>query len=71
MDKTNGTQNDFEVLTPAAVAKMLGYEKRTLDNLRSLGKGPAYIKMNQRRIGYLYADVVEYIQKHRIEPANR
>lgn len=71
MDTTNKTANDAEVLSPAVVAKMLGYEKRTLDNLRSLGKGPAYVKLNARRVGYLRADIIEYIQKHRIEPASR
>ncbi len=62
-------QNEVKVLTPAEAAGITGYKKRTLDNLRSMGKGPAYIKLNKRRVGYLYADLVEYIRKHRIEPA--
>jgi len=68
MEPTNSTQDDFRVLSTAETAAILRKNKRTLDNWRSLGRGPAYIKLNKRDIGYLYPDVVSYIRKHRIEP---
>jgi len=71
MDKntpTSSIQPDLEVLTTEQAAAIIGVKKRTMDNWRSLGRGPAYIKLNKRRIGYLRGDTLSFIQKHRIEP---
>ena len=67
-ENITNTQDDFRVLTTAQVAKILNKDKRTLDNWRSLGKGPPYVKLNQRNIGYLFVDVIAYVREHRVEP---
>ena len=71
MQTPTSTQDDFKVLSTAEAAAIIGKDKRTLDNWRSMGRGPAYVRLNQRSVGYLRADVVEYVRKHRIEPANQ
>ena len=69
MNKTTNTEQS-EVLTTKEAAAMIGVDGRTLDNWRSLGRGPAYIKPSKRLIRYLYDDVMAYRESKRIEPVN-
>jgi predicted DNA-binding transcriptional regulator AlpA len=62
---------EYRVLPTSEAAKILGKDRRTLENWRSKGHGPAYIKLNQRAVGYLYNDLIDYIRAHRVEPASR
>ena len=39
-------------------------------NWRSLGRGPAYIKVSKRAVRYLVEDVLSYRDGKRIEPVN-
>lgn len=64
------TDTNYQIIKPKEAAAILGKEERTLANWRSLGVGPAYIKQNNRDIGYLWPDLIKYIEKHRVEPAN-
>lgn len=59
-----------EVLSPEVTSKIIGLDRRTLDNWRSAGKGPAYVKLSSRKIGYLASDIMAFIQEKRIEPRN-
>ena len=61
---------NLEAMTTEQAAAMMKSDKRTLDNWRSLGKGPAYIKVSKRLIRYLVADVENYMMSNRIEPVN-
>jgi hypothetical protein len=60
----------METINTKMAAKIIGVDKRTLDNWRSAGRGPAYIKISKRKINYLRDDVETFIQKKRIEPVN-
>ena len=69
MEKLNTTDQP-QTLTTEQAASIIGIDKRTLDNWRSLGRGPAYIKPSKRLIRYLHDDVVAYRDSKRIEPVN-
>ncbi len=68
MDRTHTT--DQSGLTTEQAAAIIGANKRTLDNWRSLGRGPAYVKLSKRLVRYLLSDVQAYIEQNRVEPAN-
>ena len=57
-----------DALSKAEAARMLGANPRTLDNWRSLGKGPAYYKLSHRHIIYSRKDIIDYRNRHRVEP---
>jgi predicted DNA-binding transcriptional regulator AlpA len=59
-----------QILTTKQAAKILGIDKRTLDNWRSLSRGPAYLKQSKRLVRYLYSDVLAFRDTKRIEPVN-
>lgn len=59
-----------QVLSTTQASKIIGVDKRTLDNWRSLSRGPAYIKISKRKIAYLLEDVESFIRARRIEPQN-
>lgn len=67
MNKTITTE---QTLTTEQAAGLIGVDKRTLDNWRSLGRGPAYLKPSKRVIRYLYADILAFRDTKRIEPVN-
>ena len=60
----------MKVLKNDEAAKILGVKKRTLDNWRSLGRGPAYLKLSGRAVRYLLDDLLSYRDGKRIEPLN-
>lgn len=53
-----GTQSPF--LTPTQVATVLGLSTATLANWRSLGRGPAYIKLGAR-VRYRAEDIERWV----------
>lgn len=57
-----------ETLTPAALAERWGCAVSHLANMRSLGKGPAFLKP-VGRVVYLLSDVEEYEAKTRVSAA--
>lgn len=53
------------VLTVEEAAQRLRISKRSLERLRVVGKGPAYVKLTDRRVGYLEADLDAWLQQRR------
>lgn len=51
-------------------ANMLGVAVQTLRNWRHIRKGPAYIKLG-RAIRYRQDDLVDYLNKRRIDPSHK
>lgn len=49
-------------------AEYLGLHPRTLDNWRSQGCGPRYVRVG-RRIVYRVADLETYIESRTVEPS--
>jgi predicted DNA-binding transcriptional regulator AlpA len=52
MTKQTDDSPDFRVLTETEAAKVLGISPRSLQQYRLDGKGPPYIQIMDRRIGY-------------------
>ncbi len=48
-------------------AKQLGIAVQTLRNWRHIRKGPAYIKLG-RSVRYRVEDILDFIEKNRIDP---
>lgn len=51
-----------QMISPEDLAKRWGMSLGTLQNWRSKGKGPAYVKLpyGRRKIAYLLADIEEF-----------
>ncbi len=69
-----GTDSD-RTLSSAEAAEFLGVNPKTLNNWRSQGKGPAYVKhagaidgLGRQRgtVGYRLADLRDYVSTHRV-----
>ena len=54
-----------QVLSLDQVAARAGIVRRTLDRLRSLGEGPAEIKLSARRVGVLESDFDDWLIRRR------
>lgn len=52
---------DMQLVETALAAELLGIELRTLENWRSQGRGPRYIKVGSR-VRYRVADLIDYIE---------
>jgi hypothetical protein len=57
-----------KLLNEVSAAARLGLQIQTLRNWRHLRKGVPYVKIGERKIGYLEADIDDFIRNHRIEP---
>jgi len=55
-----------QYLTEKQVSKITGRALSTLRNERSKGKGIPYLKIG-RSVRYNFEDVVEFMERHRIE----
>ena len=54
---------------PEEVAEYLQRDEKTLANWRSLGVGPAYIKMAGGGIRYRWADVEKWLKSQVVNPS--
>jgi hypothetical protein len=70
MEKINTSKLQSGTITPQRAAEIIGVSPRTLDNWRSAGRPPAYVKISRRKISYLQTDIENFIQQRRIEPVN-
>ena len=59
--------NVNEVIKETQTAEILDRAVQTLRNDRHLRQGPPYIKLG-RSIRYRVSDLMDYIDKHRIDP---
>lgn len=49
------------LLSPAAVAEMLGVAERTLERWRITGDGPRFVKLSRKAVRYCAKDVAAFI----------
>ena len=56
-----------QVVNENQAAKIIGRAVQTLRNDRHLRKGAPYIRIG-RSIRYRVADLLDYIEKHRVDP---
>ena len=54
-------------VTEREAAIILGYQRQTLSNWRSLRRGPPYLKIN-RSIKYPLAELLAWRDRHRVTP---
>ncbi|KAF0234127.1 MAG: hypothetical protein FD177_1039 [Desulfovibrionaceae bacterium] len=47
-----------------AAAEMIGVSKRTLEEWREQGKGPAYSRLSERLVVYPHATLVKYLDRY-------
>ena len=59
--------NVNEVINETRAAEILCRAVQTLRNDRHLRQGPAYIRLG-RSIRYQVSDLMDYLDKHRIDP---
>jgi predicted DNA-binding transcriptional regulator AlpA len=50
------------LLTQAEAAEYLQVSERTLEKWRVQGIGPAFVKMNLRRVAYRECDLIEWVE---------
>lgn len=53
-------------LTEKQVEEQYGLRVRTLQNWRSLGEGPQYIKVGKRLVRYRVEDLDRFMESHRV-----
>lgn len=59
--------SDRDLLARAGAAEYLTIPEHSLDRLRYLGRGPAYIKIG-KRVRYRREDLDAYLAANRVEP---
>ena len=52
---------DF-ILSPAELAQRIPFTVKALERRRARGLGPRWIRMGARKIGYLWADVLDFVK---------
>ena len=57
---------DYQLISRKKVAELIGFSERTLDRKTREGTFPPRYVFG-RSVYYRYAEVIEYIEKHRIE----
>ena len=60
----------MKMFTIEEAAEYTGLKPQTLNNKRSMGEGPTYIKNSNRAVRNRQADLDEYILKHLVTPVN-
>ena len=54
------------VLNEAEAARALGLSPRTLQRWRLEGRGPDFVLIGNKRVGYLHEDIHEWLQGRRV-----
>ena len=57
---------DGAVLTPEEFAAMRGCAARTLERERASGRGAPFIRLSRKRVGYLYGDCRQFLNRRRV-----
>ena len=65
------TPEPQRLLTPAEAAELLpeGITERTLRNWRSTRRGPPYVRLSQKHVGYRRQDLLRWLERQRVEHA--
>ena len=63
----NSCENLTLYLTTEQAAQRLGVTKQTLEQWRMNKKGPDYIQIGGKKVGYLVEDLIKYLENRRIK----
>ena len=74
-DSPNGNSlpahlDDLRILLAAEAAQLLNTTVGALDHQRATGKGPPFIRLSVRRIGYRVSDLRRWLDARTERPAN-
>lgn len=58
------TMNDYQLLTEAQVAELIGLSQRALQSWRNKGIGPNFVKINNKVVRYRYGDLVAWVNQN-------
>lgn len=58
------------MVTDSKVAELTGFSRGTLQNQRWRGVGIPYYRLGRRAIRYKLQDVMDFLEKYRVEPQN-
>lgn len=57
----DGSADEIRIYSEAQAAHFLGISRRTLQNMRHTGDGPAFVKISARRVGYSLSTLKAWI----------
>lgn len=61
MLETQNLSKERELLTVKEVARLVDYSESALNNWRSQGIGPRYLKLSTRRVRYRRSDILAWL----------
>lgn len=56
-----------KMMTTSEVAEYIGYDRRSVQNMRHRGEGPAYIRLNGRTVRYRREVVESWLEANTVE----
>jgi hypothetical protein len=59
------SRTDFEAVSTAQAARLIGLSVRTLETMRARGGGPPFIKVTAKSVRYLRRDLVLWLESRR------
>jgi predicted DNA-binding transcriptional regulator AlpA len=62
---------DNAILNTPQAAKVLNVTSKTLERWRKAGKGPKYVQLSERRVGYTGRNLREHVEANTVEPEPR
>ncbi|MHB8790142.1 MAG: helix-turn-helix transcriptional regulator [Desulfobulbaceae bacterium] len=68
MNQLNQIYDEIKALNTSLAAKYLGVSEGYLRKLRSLGEGPTYTKVGNKRVIYQIRDLDQYLDTCRVVP---
>jgi predicted DNA-binding transcriptional regulator AlpA len=72
MKQPTQIDHDLGTVDLDTMASMIGLNRRTAINRLSLGKDmPPYIQVSERRKIWFVADIMNWLESHRVNPAQR
>ena len=60
-----GLVGGLNYLSTVQAGKLLGLSPLTMKEMRHRGDGPIFIKLGPKRVAYLYADILTWIESRR------
>lgn len=57
----DGFADEIRIYSEAHAADFLGMSRRTLQNMRQTGDGPAFVKLSARRVGYSLSSLKAWV----------
>ncbi|MCG4260281.1 helix-turn-helix domain-containing protein [Acetobacter senegalensis] len=63
----DGSADEIRIYSEAQAADFLGMSRRTLQNMRQTGDGPAFVKISARRVGYSLSSLKTWVASRSVQ----